>query len=117
VGAQVRAYGLLACRFTIGPKPECASQEPRNRRSEVDGSCSWSWRGTHGEGARVMHVRATDRRRRTALLRPPNKGMKLTSAEHIERSQLIPGVRRTSLHRGVSDVEGDARGYQWAPHS
>jgi hypothetical protein len=24
----------------------------------------------------------------------PNKGMKLTSAERIERSQLIPGVRR-----------------------
>jgi hypothetical protein len=28
-------------------------------------------------------------------LEPPNKGMKLTSAEHIGRSQLIPGVRRT----------------------
>jgi hypothetical protein len=26
---------------------------------------------------------------------PQNKGMKLTSAERIERSQLIPGVRRT----------------------
>jgi hypothetical protein len=26
---------------------------------------------------------------------PPNKGMKLTSAERIERSQLIPGVGRT----------------------
>ena len=26
---------------------------------------------------------------------PQNKGMKLTSAEHIERSQLIPGVRPT----------------------
>ena len=26
-----------------------------------------------------------------------NKGMKLTSAERIERSQLIPGVRRTIL--------------------
>jgi hypothetical protein len=25
----------------------------------------------------------------------PNKGMKLTSAEHTARSQLIPGVRRT----------------------
>ena len=28
--------------------------------------------------------------------KPPNKGMKLTSAEHIGRSQLIPGVRRTN---------------------
>jgi hypothetical protein len=26
---------------------------------------------------------------------PPNKGMKLTSAERIGRSQLIPGVRPT----------------------
>jgi hypothetical protein len=26
---------------------------------------------------------------------PSNKGMKLTSAERIGRSQLIPGVRRT----------------------
>ena len=26
--------------------------------------------------------------------RPPNKGMKQTSVEHIGRSQLIPGVRR-----------------------
>jgi len=26
---------------------------------------------------------------------PPNKGMKQTSVEHIGRSQLIPGVRRT----------------------
>jgi hypothetical protein len=26
---------------------------------------------------------------------PPNKGMKLTSVEHTERSQLIPGVGRT----------------------
>jgi len=30
---------------------------------------------------------------------PPNKGMKLTSAERIGRSQLIPGVRRTKLER------------------
>jgi hypothetical protein len=29
-------------------------------------------------------------------MRPPNKGMKLTSVEHTERSQLIPSVRRTS---------------------
>ncbi len=28
---------------------------------------------------------------------PQNKGMKLTSAEHNGRSQLIPGVVRTSL--------------------
>jgi len=28
--------------------------------------------------------------------RPPNKGMKQTSVEHIGRSQLIPGVLRTS---------------------
>jgi hypothetical protein len=33
---------------------------------------------------------------------PPNKGMKLTSAEHIERSQLITGVLPT--------VAGAARG-------
>jgi hypothetical protein len=26
---------------------------------------------------------------------PPNKGMKLTSVEHTERSQLIPGVGQT----------------------
>jgi hypothetical protein len=30
---------------------------------------------------------------------PPNKGMKLTSVERIERSQLIPGVRRTVAER------------------
>jgi hypothetical protein len=29
--------------------------------------------------------------------------MKLTSAEHIERSQLIPGVRRTVGMAGVVD--------------
>jgi hypothetical protein len=29
--------------------------------------------------------------------RPSNKGMKLTSLERIEVSQLIPGVRRTEL--------------------
>ena len=28
---------------------------------------------------------------------PQNKGMKLTSAERIGRSQLIPGVRPTSV--------------------
>ena len=28
---------------------------------------------------------------------PPNKGMKQTSVEHIGRSQLIPGVRRTHV--------------------
>jgi len=27
---------------------------------------------------------------------PANKGMKQTSVEHIERSQLIPGVRWTT---------------------
>ena len=32
--------------------------------------------------------------------RPPNKGMKLTSVEHIARWQLIPGVRRT--YRGAT---------------
>jgi hypothetical protein len=37
---------------------------------------------------------------------PQNKGMKLTSVEHIGRSQLIPGVRRTSRGR---DTIGDAR--------
>jgi hypothetical protein len=30
---------------------------------------------------------------------PPNKGMKLTSAERIRRSQLIPGVRPTVAER------------------
>jgi hypothetical protein len=35
---------------------------------------------------------------------PPNKGMKLTSAEHIERSQPIPGVGRT---------EGEEEGHRW----
>jgi hypothetical protein len=34
----------------------------------------------------------------------PNKGMKLTSAERIERSQLIPGVRRTGS--GLGDGDG-----------
>jgi hypothetical protein len=29
------------------------------------------------------------------MTKPPNKGMKLTSVEHIGRSQLIPGVRQT----------------------
>jgi hypothetical protein len=32
--------------------------------------------------------------------RPSNKGMKQTSVEHIGRSQLIPGVRRTE--RGIA---------------
>jgi hypothetical protein len=32
---------------------------------------------------------------------PSNKGMKLTSAEHIGRSQLIPGVRRTVAERAI----------------
>jgi hypothetical protein len=34
-----------------------------------------------------------------------NKGMKLTSAKHIERSQLIPGVVRTSLERSGGQTE------------
>jgi hypothetical protein len=29
------------------------------------------------------------------MMQQPNKGMKLTSVEPIERSQLIPGVLRT----------------------
>jgi hypothetical protein len=37
---------------------------------------------------------------------PSNKGMKLTSVEHIERSQLIPGVRRTSLSGAGSARRG-----------
>jgi hypothetical protein len=34
------------------------------------------------------------------ITRPPNKGMKQTSVEHIERSQLIPSVGRTRRRRG-----------------
>jgi len=33
----------------------------------------------------------------------PNKGMKQTSVEHIGRSQLIPGVRRTCSGRARPD--------------
>jgi hypothetical protein len=37
--------------------------------------------------------------------RPPNKGMKLTSVERIERSQLIPGVRRLQwVERQAAEV-------------
>jgi hypothetical protein len=43
--------------------------------------------------------KATHRKKSAA---PPNKGMKLTSVEHIGRSQLIPGVRPTlELRRGL----------------
>ena len=37
-------------------------------------------------------------------MKPQNKGMKLTSVEHIGRSQLIPGVRRTN--GGLSPSDG-----------
>jgi hypothetical protein len=39
---------------------------------------------------------------------PPNKGMKLTSAEHNERSQLIPGVGLTTGDGEERDVPTDA---------
>jgi hypothetical protein len=36
------------------------------------------------------------------MMQQPNKGMKLTSVEHIGRSQLIPRVVRTVLGREVT---------------
>ena len=39
---------------------------------------------------------------------PPNKGMKQTSVERIGRSQLIPGVLRTLVERGLSVLPGVA---------
>jgi len=39
----------------------------------------------------------------------PNKGMKLTSVEHIGRSQLIPGVVRTRPSRPWATGETTAR--------
>ena len=39
----------------------------------------------------------TGERDRAQATTPPNEGMKLTSVEHIGRSQLIPGVLRTSV--------------------
>ena len=39
---------------------------------------------------------------------PPNKGMKLTSVEHIGRSQLIPGVGRTSPRVKKAPAGADA---------
>jgi len=41
---------------------------------------------------------------RSCVGTPPNKALQLTSAEHIERSQLNAGVRRTSGWRGVKTV-------------
>ena len=43
---------------------------------------------------------------------PQNKGMKLTSVEHIGRSQLIPGVRRTG---GREAIAGTGRSRRRAP--
>jgi hypothetical protein len=40
------------------------------------------------------------------ITRPPNKGMKQTSVEHIERSQLIPGVRPTTCGAGRTNADG-----------
>jgi hypothetical protein len=38
-------------------------------------------------------------------IEPSNKGMKQTSVEHTERSQLIPGVRRTWQWRDQAGVD------------
>ena len=41
--------------------------------------------------------------------RASNKGMKQTSVEHIGRSQLIPGVRRTVAEKVAGEVSGICR--------
>ena len=68
-----------------------------------------------GEGLQVGHDGSTSTCAWSACVggvvrrrAPPNKGMKQTSVEHIGRSQLIPGVRRTE------PVSRDLRGELWA---
>jgi hypothetical protein len=93
-GGQVRFrfVGVLdLCQLGV----ECASNEvwyelrervrPMERRRQIVPSLSRL-------NAVVGEKRMASPSRSAAL---PNKGMKLTSVEHIGRSQLIPGVRRT----------------------
>ena len=70
--------------------------------------------GWHGpeEAPSQLPLSEPGHRRSTAL---PNKGMKQTSVEHIGRSQLIPGVRRTSRGRTTrrSAIRRDIRHAHW----
>ena len=71
-------------------------------RTQVSGSALPSFRAMAPSRALAGQVHGVG-----GATRPPNKEMKLTSAERIGRSQLISGVRRTVNEPSTVRREGD----------
>jgi len=96
-GAAARcsmAPRIMSWLGTTGSPPRSANGGTRDwpagvNRSQIQGALSRRRKVRHTPGA----VRDPCMKQQTVQrATPSNKGMKLTSAEHIERSQLIPGV-------------------------